>query len=249
MMADYDVGYSKPPKHSRFKKGESGNPRGRPKRPRHAVPEMYEAGMKAILLQEAYRLVDIQEGGKKTRLPLIQVIIRRLGVSAAQGRSRPMRYYMELLRSIEEGNFSAYSAYAKAAIDYKEDVGKEFARRKELNPSEPDPVPHPDDIIVDMSTGAVEIRGPMREEEKVRWDRIEDTEAEIVLLKEMLAEDPEDKFLRKELDRQRELRELYARAVPDYKPRPSRRHLRSENAVRRFRKRFNLTRESERDPT
>ena len=75
-MADYDVGYKKPPKRSRFKKGESGNPRGRPKRPKYAVPEMYETRMNALILVEAYRLVDIQEGGKKTRLPLIQAIIR-----------------------------------------------------------------------------------------------------------------------------------------------------------------------------
>jgi hypothetical protein len=27
----YPVGYRKPPVHSRFKKGQSGNPRGRPK--------------------------------------------------------------------------------------------------------------------------------------------------------------------------------------------------------------------------
>ena len=28
---DYKVGYKKPPLHSRFKKGQSGNPRGRPR--------------------------------------------------------------------------------------------------------------------------------------------------------------------------------------------------------------------------
>jgi hypothetical protein len=31
-MSDYEVGYGKPPKHSRFKKGVSANPKGRPKR-------------------------------------------------------------------------------------------------------------------------------------------------------------------------------------------------------------------------
>lgn len=30
---DYEVGYGRPPKHSRFKKGQSGNPSGRPKEP------------------------------------------------------------------------------------------------------------------------------------------------------------------------------------------------------------------------
>jgi Family of unknown function (DUF5681) len=31
--AEYDVGYKKPPKKTQFAKGQSGNPRGRPKRP------------------------------------------------------------------------------------------------------------------------------------------------------------------------------------------------------------------------
>lgn len=30
---DYEVGYGRPPKHSQFKKGQSGNPKGRPKEP------------------------------------------------------------------------------------------------------------------------------------------------------------------------------------------------------------------------
>jgi len=30
MSNDYEVGYKKPPKQGRFKKGQSGNPRGRP---------------------------------------------------------------------------------------------------------------------------------------------------------------------------------------------------------------------------
>src|SRR5439155_2145375 len=34
--ADYEVGYGRPPKPSRFQKGRSGNPRGRP---RHVEPE------------------------------------------------------------------------------------------------------------------------------------------------------------------------------------------------------------------
>ena len=59
-MTDYDVGYRKPPKQSKFKKGETGNPRGRPKRTTHAMPEWREARMKAIIRQEAYRLIDIK---------------------------------------------------------------------------------------------------------------------------------------------------------------------------------------------
>jgi hypothetical protein len=32
-MADYEIGYGKPPERTRWKKGQSGNPRGRPKKP------------------------------------------------------------------------------------------------------------------------------------------------------------------------------------------------------------------------
>ncbi len=28
---DYEVGYARPPKHTQFRKGQTGNPRGRPK--------------------------------------------------------------------------------------------------------------------------------------------------------------------------------------------------------------------------
>jgi hypothetical protein len=153
MMTDYEVGYRIPPKRTQFKKGQSGNPRGRPKRPEHAIPEMHKEPLKALILMEAYRLVDIIEGGKKIRVPLIQAIIRRQAVLAAQGRSRAARDFMEGLRSIEEGRASTYFEYAKALMNYKEEAGRDFERRKELNPSEPEPIPHPDDIIEDPNTG------------------------------------------------------------------------------------------------
>jgi hypothetical protein len=236
-MTDYDVGYRKPPKQGQFKKGETANPRGRPKRPTHAMPEWQEERMKAIISQEAYRLIDIHEGGKKTRLPLIQVIIRKLGVSAAQGRQRAMRYFIEALGSIEQGRNSAYETYVKALINYKEEAGQEFERRKRENPSEPDPIPHPDDIVFNSSTGKVELYGPMTKGEQIVWDRIEETEAAIAELEGMLAKDPDNpdnKFIEEELAHERRFRKLLARAVPDYKPRPSRRHVRQEARLRAF---------------
>jgi Family of unknown function (DUF5681) len=39
-MSDYEVGYRKPPKHLRFKKGVSANPKGRPKRKALAAGEI-----------------------------------------------------------------------------------------------------------------------------------------------------------------------------------------------------------------
>ena len=52
-----------------------------------------------------------------------------------------------------------------------------------------------------MPTGEVEIRGPMTEEEKVVWDRIEESEAAIAELEGMLAksDNPDNEFIEEEL--------------------------------------------------
>jgi hypothetical protein len=40
--ADYDVGHAKPPKHTRFQPGQSGNPRGRPKGTKNLKTDLIE---------------------------------------------------------------------------------------------------------------------------------------------------------------------------------------------------------------
>lgn len=56
---DYTVGYGKPPRHTRFQKGQSGNPRGRPKGAR---------GLKADLRAELSERVRVTENGRTRRL-------------------------------------------------------------------------------------------------------------------------------------------------------------------------------------
>jgi hypothetical protein len=92
--ASYEVGYRKPPIHSRFKPGTSGNPRGRPRgRPLKRVD--------AMLVEELYRLVKVVDGETSQQVPVIQAIIRSLMLQAAKGNSPARRAALQLLQAMQ----------------------------------------------------------------------------------------------------------------------------------------------------
>jgi hypothetical protein len=66
---DYEVGYGKPPKHSRFQKGQSGNRKGRPKGAKN---------LSGLINQELDALITIQEGGRSKRVTKREVMAKRL---------------------------------------------------------------------------------------------------------------------------------------------------------------------------
>ena len=73
---DYDVGYGKPPKHRQFKKGESGNPRGRPKGTRN---------FKTDLAEELQEKVRITEGGQTEEVSKQRAMVKRIMEKALKG--------------------------------------------------------------------------------------------------------------------------------------------------------------------
>ena len=86
---DYEVGYKKPPKHSRFKKGQSGNPKGRPKGSRN-----FSTDLKATLEQG----VRVTQGGKPKTVSTQHASLLRLREKALAGDARALDRIIELAR-------------------------------------------------------------------------------------------------------------------------------------------------------
>jgi hypothetical protein len=92
--ASYEVGYRKPPRHTQFQKGQSGNPRGRPRRsPARRLEE--------LALYEAYRTTIVMDDGHAEPMTVIQAILRRQLQSAASGNVRAQRDILAMIRDIE----------------------------------------------------------------------------------------------------------------------------------------------------
>jgi hypothetical protein len=72
----YEVGFGKPPKHSRFQKGRSGNPKGKP-RGRHNLAALF-----ARALNEK---VIINEHGNRKRVTKLEAAMKQLANKAASG--------------------------------------------------------------------------------------------------------------------------------------------------------------------
>src|SRR6516165_7058627 len=101
---DYEVGYKKPPKETRFKKGNNANPRGRPR------------GLKnlAKLLEQALDTsVVIVEDGTPRRRTKRDVVIEQLVDRSASADLRATKLLLDMLHKLERGGAQAETTSAR----------------------------------------------------------------------------------------------------------------------------------------
>src|SRR6266702_889281 len=89
---DYEVGYKKPPLHTRFQKGQSGNPRGRPRGSKN---------LSTLLVEALDKLVVVTENGKRRKIAKRELGIAQLVNKFAMADPHATRILIGLLQEIE----------------------------------------------------------------------------------------------------------------------------------------------------
>jgi uncharacterized protein DUF5681 len=86
----YEVGYGKPPVATRFRKGQSGNPSGRPKN----VPQLLDPGrlLEAIDNEE----ITVTDNGKRKRMTKAEIQFRQSFAKAIRGDLKAARLIVKM---------------------------------------------------------------------------------------------------------------------------------------------------------
>jgi hypothetical protein len=88
----YEIGYGKPPRHTRFEKGRSGNPRGRPKSSKNLA---------TLLAAALDQRIPVSENGRRKMITKREAIIAQLVNKSASADLKAMAMLIGLLQQVE----------------------------------------------------------------------------------------------------------------------------------------------------
>jgi hypothetical protein len=96
MAGDYEVGYGKPPAKNKFKKGQSGNLKGRPKK---------QLDLQKLFIAELKSSVTITESGKKIKVSKLQALTKSIIVHAMQGNKNYAKFVLDWIKALPKYAF------------------------------------------------------------------------------------------------------------------------------------------------
>lgn len=111
---DYEVGYGRPPKETRFKKGQSGNPKGRPKG---------SLSLDGLLRRELAKPITITENGKRRRVPKGEALVTRVVNTALAGDLKGLQGVLQI------GKVFGIGSKEEEAQREMQELGEEAKRR------------------------------------------------------------------------------------------------------------------------
>jgi hypothetical protein len=86
----YSIGFKKPPRHTQFQPGRSGNPSGRPKKT-EALPD--------VLQKELNARITIMKDGKRRRISILRAILKQHLTLAVKGDSKAFNNVLKAVKA------------------------------------------------------------------------------------------------------------------------------------------------------
>ena len=120
--SSYEVGYAKPPKHSQFKKGQSGNPRGRPREAK---------SLNVIVREVMLEKVAIRTAKGEKRVSRAEALVLKNLELATKGNGRALEKLLQLFQTAVPDRPKARDEMATTA-DSEADLAILNALRAEL---------------------------------------------------------------------------------------------------------------------
>lgn len=120
-VADYKVGYCRPPKYSRFREGRSGNPNGRPKGSKNIA---------TIAKEVLFKQVTINENGRRRKVPAFEALMLNLVKLSLERDMRAFDKIMKVLPIVQASMDAEDSTEDRPAADSQHDaeIVAEFAK-------------------------------------------------------------------------------------------------------------------------
>jgi hypothetical protein len=124
---DNEVGYRKPPRHTQFRKGVSGNPKGRPKS---------SENLATVLARALQEIVVVTANGKRRRMTKLDLAVKQLVDKATAGDMPALRQLTALVGAMDQEGANNPTISARHLTETDRKVMESVLNRLEVFPKE-----------------------------------------------------------------------------------------------------------------